>query len=309
MNFRFGIAVALASFLISSQFSAQASDAPIRLAQAMSKSEAFAASKELNTVEGWQAYLNQYPGGFRADLARAYVKKLRNDSDVGTKTADTRTARTRYVRTRNAAIQGHNTKQLFDVSVEQCLKACTNETEFLCKSIDYYKGRDICDLSDKNATEVGGLSRNYPNDPYDHYAREFDGAPPARQVTTTTDYDLICVNGSVGDGECRCPSGFKRVRNAPRDYTCKRVNTIASIVCKYGYVSGGKCRCKKGRTRVKKGNRRYTCVRKKVVSKKKKKPTWERKDCSSLIPKCLRKCKKSSDQYCEINCQQMCALH
>ena len=38
--------------------------------------EAFEATKELGTVEAWDAFLSNYPKGFHADLARAYVKKL-----------------------------------------------------------------------------------------------------------------------------------------------------------------------------------------------------------------------------------------
>lgn len=47
-------------------------------AQAPSSAEkdAFEAAKELGTVEAWDAFLSNYPTGFHADLARAYVKKL-----------------------------------------------------------------------------------------------------------------------------------------------------------------------------------------------------------------------------------------
>ena len=49
-------------------------------AQAQEPSEAeksaFNAAKELGTVEAWNAFLSNYPTGFHADLARAYVKKL-----------------------------------------------------------------------------------------------------------------------------------------------------------------------------------------------------------------------------------------
>ncbi len=38
--------------------------------------QAFEAAKELGTVEAWDAFLSNYPAGFYADLARAYVKKL-----------------------------------------------------------------------------------------------------------------------------------------------------------------------------------------------------------------------------------------
>lgn len=37
---------------------------------------AFEAAKELGTVEAWDAFLSNYPEGFYADLARAYVKRL-----------------------------------------------------------------------------------------------------------------------------------------------------------------------------------------------------------------------------------------
>ena len=40
------------------------------------RSKAFDAAKELGTVEAWDAFLANYPKGFHADLARAYVKKL-----------------------------------------------------------------------------------------------------------------------------------------------------------------------------------------------------------------------------------------
>jgi uncharacterized protein YecT (DUF1311 family) len=38
--------------------------------------QAFEAAKELGTVEAWDAFLSNYPSGFHADLARAYVTKL-----------------------------------------------------------------------------------------------------------------------------------------------------------------------------------------------------------------------------------------
>jgi hypothetical protein len=41
-----------------------------------SEKEAFESAKELGTAEAWEAFLANYPSGFHADLARAYVKKL-----------------------------------------------------------------------------------------------------------------------------------------------------------------------------------------------------------------------------------------
>ena len=42
--------------------------------------DAFNSAKELGTVEAWEAFLSNYPSGFHADLARAYVKKLSADA-------------------------------------------------------------------------------------------------------------------------------------------------------------------------------------------------------------------------------------
>ncbi len=42
--------------------------------------QAFDAAKDLGTVEAWDAFLANYPKGFHADLARAYVKKLAGSS-------------------------------------------------------------------------------------------------------------------------------------------------------------------------------------------------------------------------------------
>jgi hypothetical protein len=51
--------------------------AGVALAQpADAEKQAFEAAKELGTVEAWDAFLANYPTGFHADLARAYVKKL-----------------------------------------------------------------------------------------------------------------------------------------------------------------------------------------------------------------------------------------
>ena len=42
----------------------------------ISEKEAFDSAKELGTIEAWEAFLNAFPSGFRADLARAYVRRL-----------------------------------------------------------------------------------------------------------------------------------------------------------------------------------------------------------------------------------------
>lgn len=62
------------------------SDKPTRVAgntrgsnDSVNEKEAFESAKELNTIEGWEAFLNTFSTGFRADLARAYVKRLARD--------------------------------------------------------------------------------------------------------------------------------------------------------------------------------------------------------------------------------------
>ncbi|MGH1420041.1 MAG: hypothetical protein ACRBCJ_14390 [Hyphomicrobiaceae bacterium] len=46
----------------------------------LTEKEAFENAKDLNTIEGWEAFLNSYNTGFRADLARAYVKRLTSEA-------------------------------------------------------------------------------------------------------------------------------------------------------------------------------------------------------------------------------------
>ncbi|MDH4981659.1 SH3 domain-containing protein [Hyphomicrobium sp. D-2] len=52
------------------------------LAQAESNAEkdAFAAAKELGTADAWNAFLANFPTGFHADLARAYIKSLSSEA-------------------------------------------------------------------------------------------------------------------------------------------------------------------------------------------------------------------------------------
>lgn len=76
-----------------------------------------------------------------------------------------------YKKTANAAISGYNIKHLSNVSVDECITACEEESHFTCKSFDYYKNEKACDLSDKQSIDVGGLKTDYTNNPYDHYAR------------------------------------------------------------------------------------------------------------------------------------------
>jgi chemotaxis protein histidine kinase CheA len=56
-----------------------AGHSPLRLAQAddsVSSKSAFDSAKELGTADAWNAFLANFPTGFHADLARAYLKKI-----------------------------------------------------------------------------------------------------------------------------------------------------------------------------------------------------------------------------------------
>lgn len=52
----------------------------VRMAEAPSEEQAFDIAKDLGTIIGWEAYLKQHPSGYRADIARGYIDKLRNSS-------------------------------------------------------------------------------------------------------------------------------------------------------------------------------------------------------------------------------------
>lgn len=54
----------------------------------ITQKEAFENAKELDTIEAWEAFLNAFPSGFRADLARAYVKRLAGRSPAPPREAE-----------------------------------------------------------------------------------------------------------------------------------------------------------------------------------------------------------------------------
>lgn len=73
-DFLVSVALLMAGFafqvVLGSQGSVHAQAAP------SVEKQAFEAAKELGTVEAWDAFLSNYPSGFHADLARAYLKKM-----------------------------------------------------------------------------------------------------------------------------------------------------------------------------------------------------------------------------------------
>ncbi len=71
-----GVAALLLPALAPAQLSGPHRGAAVAQTNASAEKEAFDAAKELGTVEAWDAFLSNFPTGFHADLARAYVKKL-----------------------------------------------------------------------------------------------------------------------------------------------------------------------------------------------------------------------------------------
>lgn len=72
-----------------------------------------------------------------------------------------------WTRTPNAAIPGHNTETLTGQTIDSCKTACIGYS--WCKSFDWNKNSNQCDLSNSDASDVGGLRTNYAGNPYDHY--------------------------------------------------------------------------------------------------------------------------------------------
>ena len=78
-------AIAAATLGLSSLPPSPFSAAPA-YADTITETDAFNAAKELGTADAWQAFLNTYPDGFHADLARAYIKNLGGGGNGGAQT-------------------------------------------------------------------------------------------------------------------------------------------------------------------------------------------------------------------------------
>lgn len=108
-------------------------------------------------------------------------------------------ALSRFVQTADAAIPGFNTETLRDVTPLQCAAACTEFSRAgWCKSFDFHRATGRCDLSEKRASEVGGLKTTYAGDPYDHYALSPVGGRP-NPVPGNKHILLIGLDGLRGD--------------------------------------------------------------------------------------------------------------
>ncbi len=68
---------------------------------------------------------------------------------------------------RNAAISGYNNEHLSGVTAADCASECLSRG--WCKSFDFHKASNACDLSERSAVDVG-LKTDYSGNPYDHYS-------------------------------------------------------------------------------------------------------------------------------------------
>jgi hypothetical protein len=70
------IGAAVASLISTAEISLRPGGIALAQGADISAKEAFEAARTLGTPEAWNAFLNSYPNGFYADLARAYLSKL-----------------------------------------------------------------------------------------------------------------------------------------------------------------------------------------------------------------------------------------
>ena len=73
-----------------------------------------------------------------------------------------------YVKYKNSAIKGHNVITANKHTVQQCRALCDGHS--WCRSFDYHKKSNKCDLSDHSYYLVP-LKNDYPGNPYDHYMK------------------------------------------------------------------------------------------------------------------------------------------
>lgn len=55
-----------------------------RVAQNVSEKEAFELAKDVGTIQAWNAFLKEYPRGFRAEIAKSYIQKLKTSPSGST---------------------------------------------------------------------------------------------------------------------------------------------------------------------------------------------------------------------------------
>lgn len=104
-----------------------------------------------------------------------------------------------WLKTRNAAISGHNREHLTSADVEDCKGTCQQRS--WCKSFDFYKYENKCDLSDVQEPKVV-LKTNYPGHPYDHYSFYCDECDIDEQFGPQGPHTCLSDSDCHGDRYC-----------------------------------------------------------------------------------------------------------
>ena len=296
-----------------------------QVAEEVSEKEAFELAKELGTVEGWQAFLKKFPEGFRADIARSYVQKLkgarpaRQSREIGPDPSGVRnlyasSLRGAYrieVREQSNLYVNNTDTGVIGVGPNDAPSGSGNWSIEKVGHTKFMRIRNVWNgaylFSADGVAQSGNVSSSGQSS---HWSMELAADESGHVVIRnrqTNGHLTLLPEGDflfVRDGKPELSMGhwrLVRVESAPRASSAPAKSTNSpsqpKIKCSYGYIKSGSCRCRTGRVRVKTGPGRYVCQR-----KKKKKSVA----CGDKIPGCLAKCKTDN---CRLNCNQMCSYH
>ncbi len=103
---------------------------------------------------------------------------------IATFVASTRATDNKWQLPRSACLIDNNDKEVTDVTLEECMERCEQETDFTCRSVDYYPLKSIstytCYLSAESAETVGYGELSMPchvNHRYVYIQRSTDEVP------------------------------------------------------------------------------------------------------------------------------------
>ena len=262
-------------------------------ADAISEKEAFAAAKELGTIEGWNAFLKSFPSGFRSDLARAYVAKLKKGTSGGSKSSpaagSAKTGQQRipplaagevmwdpnFPGVRFNVLLGHTrtlaTYRYFvsgDVGFPLCMQECAGDERcgfWAFKPGDAaFKTEDTCYLM-----EAAGRAKRAGDCAECATGRRLGVSEPIHFQPSLPAYGKIELE--------RTPPPLlgergRKVKAKKKPDKSPETTKTAKVSCVGGWVKNGVCRCSKSKTRTKTGTRSYKCITKKKAVKKKRCP-------------------------------------
>ncbi len=270
-----------------------------RVAQDVSEKEAFELAKDVNSLEVWQAYLIKFPHGFRAAIAKSYIRKLESSQTGGSSNQQNDQTEPSgdddtidYVRAselpgpfRLAArgmrgVYVNNTRPGLVTVVPNALDRRSGHwffeqvpgTKFV-RIRNSWKGTYL--LLDGQSAQSHRRPRS---DRSTHWTieRAADGSdhfvlrnrPRGRYLWTDEDDRFLYVANGQPEG----PRGHWRFvsmedTDTDRGYDDSDDDEPITrpiqprITCINGYVKNGSCRCRSGRERVRTGRNKYRCNR------------------------------------------------